>query len=153
MAKKRRPSPTEDDINRIAETLKNNDNFKQIKNKTSFDRAYDDYFEEIGQEWIENDKLRSKVWEQYTEEYPERLQEFEDTRVTEQGRKVKVTKFQTEQGEVISVREKREFNRLGKVKGRITYTEETKVTIKGKSYPRLRDKFGRFASPKRPPKR
>lgn len=154
MSKKRRPSPTEDDINRIAEALKNQDNFKKIKNKTSFDRAYDDYFgEENGEEFILNDKLRSKVWGRFFLEYPEDIEEYEEKRITKKGKQVKISKFTTEKGEVISVREKREFNRLGTVKGRIEYTEVTSVNINGKPQPRLRDKLGRFASPKRPQKR
>jgi hypothetical protein len=141
MAKKRRPSPTEDDINRIAETMRNDDNFHIIKNKYTFDKVYDDYLEETG--LIENKKVRGKVWDVYKEQYSDRLEEFEERKITKKGKQVKVTKFTTEQGEF---KPKRKLTKLGRIKGKIVYTEPTAVLIRGHSYARYRDRLGRFAS-------
>lgn len=46
MGKKRRPSPTEKDIERIAEAIDKIDTFGKIEDQETFNNAYEEYFED-----------------------------------------------------------------------------------------------------------
>lgn len=134
MAKKRRPSPTEDDLNRIAETLRNTDGEHKIKDFSSFKKEWKDYFEEDNSMRNRSD-LITDTFNIYAEQYPDRLE------LREKRRKEVKTKPRR--------KPIRELRYTAREKGRIVYASRETVKIKGKEFIRHRDRFGRFASVKK----
>ncbi len=128
---KRLPSPTDDDIDRIAETLKNLDSERNIDSQEEFDNAYDNYFE--GQEDMkENIRVRGQV-------------KTEFRRLT--GRHLRrVIPEDEQQEQTKQIKRAKRFQFPRKVKNQVVFTEKTSITIQGKTRVRFRDKKGRFTS-------
>ena len=131
MASKRMPSPTEDDINRVAETLNNLDIENNIVDANTFKVAFEDYFEDNKQLQL-NTRFRAKVFNE--------LQSLKGDKLTDKS----LPRDETEK----KLKSLNEFNRPRKIKGRIVFTKEVNFKIRGKEITRFRDKLGRFASNK-----
>jgi hypothetical protein len=149
MAKKRLPSPTEEDIKRITETLRNTDGEHEIKDFDSFDKAWRDYFEDNPEMRGRND-LKIKSFHTYAEEYPDRLMDIVITKKELKGKERKRVKGVFK---AIS-KPKRELNIVGWEKGKkdhykVVYTSKEIIKVRGKDVIRHRDRLGRFASVKK----
>lgn len=153
MAKKRRPSPTEADYQRIAEAIYNLDTFDKIKDYQSFEDAYEDYMGDKGED---APKLKSLIFEEY-------LSKYDAVSDTRGQRKTKVqevqtrTKKQLKKGELVESgipskivgKKKRILNYAAMRKNKVVYAEKTSVNVKGKPQVRYRDSRGMFASVKK----
>jgi len=163
MAKKRMPSPTEDDINRIAETIDNLDQKNEIIDPDSFDAEFNDYFDE-NPEIRDNNSVRVKVFERLRKMHPDRI--GKEKIFTKAGGKDLKRDRQSDAKVITSDRKRyrqlgasrsdlegydtkrKELNIVGVVKGKTVFTEQTTVKIGGKTVIRHRDRLGRFASVK-----
>lgn len=123
---KRMASPTEEDATRIAEAINRLDIEKKIRDGQSFNKAFNDYFEDDKQ-IRENRGLRGMVFNEMQEIHPE-ITDVARERLEEGGKTVK------------------EFPFPRLEKKRIVFTEKSMFKIRGKSVTRFRDRLGRFAS-------
>lgn len=166
------PSPTEDDMRRIAETIDSLDLKNNIRDRDSFDRSYDEYLEE-SDELLVNENVRDKTFKILMSKHPKRIKDERifkeakgkslemDRRTTAKtivktkeeyirrgASKVDLKGYDTRKERIRPVK-KRERPIIGRVKGKIVYTEKVMVKVKGKDQVRYRDRLGRFASIKR----
>jgi len=131
MASKRKPSPTEDDIERIAETLNNLDIKNDIVDQETFIEAYDNYFEGDTQ-MQNNNHVKVSVFNE--------LQSISSNEISDKVLPSSRTK-----------RQRADINEYDKpriVKGQIVFTKEVKITVRGKVITKFRDRKGHFASNK-----
>jgi len=127
---------------RLAENLYNQ--FKTvILDKYSFDKAITAY---IGKaESSKQQKFFDQVFDKMRDKHPNKifkgtLPEWKEEEKTEKKKGIKKTKRVQFDDKDIT---------LGKIGKKVVYVHKEKVKIKGKTYDRLRDKLGRFASPKK----
>ena len=125
---KRLPSPTDEDASRIAEAINRLDIENKIQDGNSFNRAFDDYFEQ-DKEIRENKGLRGKV--------------FNDMQEIKPGLETGVI----EDAPLKEARDFIFFRRISKdgIK-KTVLTEKSMFKIKGKGVTRFRDRSGRFTS-------
>jgi hypothetical protein len=131
MAVKRRPSPTEDDFDRIAESIMNIDKFHKIKDFQSFEEAYDDYFADCP-EWLEDSHFKNEVFENVTNKY-----KVEDSRET--TGKPKASKRGIRGRGV-----EHEFVVIGNIKEKIVYSYLEEITRYNRKIIVHRAKNGQF---------
>lgn len=137
MARKRRPSPTDKEIERIAESIFNLDVADEIQDRDSFDEAFDNYFEEDS-DMKKNPFVRDKS--------------FKDIRILNPNISPISTKKEPREPKPISpkkIKVKRDYNIAGRVKQKVVFTSKEEVSIKGNLHVRHRAKNGRFASIKK----
>lgn len=159
MAKKRRPSPTEKDIQRITETLYNLDTFDKIKDYDSFKTAFDDYMS--GSD-LQNDKqFKNDVFDTYISRHESVIdtrslnaQQKQAARKGERIEQITTGKLikqdipvQTKNKRVLNIVATRKSYKTKYVK--TVYVEKTSVKVKGKMQVRYRDSRGVFASVKK----
>jgi hypothetical protein len=125
MAKRHTP---EWEIERLGERLLNT--YPQMKSKNMFDTAFNEYVEPATQ--AQKTLLRNKVWNFIKTQKPERFIDDKEE-VKRIKKKIKVQK------------PKRKLPFIGKVRGKIAYVSEEKVTVGTKTVVRYRDRYGRFA--------
>lgn len=144
---KKRPQDYTDDLNRIAETLRNTDAEHQIKDKNSFNEAWLDYFEGNTEGLGGDMELRDRCFKIYATEYEDRLltTSFEGL----PRRQVGVFRREIREFPQRPEKPKKEFNVPTKEKGRVVYARRETVKVRGKEQVRFRDRFGRFAKVKK----
>jgi len=156
---KRHASPTEDDVERYAETIKHNDITGQIQDRDSFEEAYEDYFTG-SPELQENEKIKEKVFQEIQRLKPSISSDRIFTKAG--GKSLRRDRDETADT-VVSTEE--EFKRRGarnvdlkgfdtkqrkgfifpkKVKNQVVYARQVTIIIKGKRVNRFRDRRGRF---------
>ena len=163
MAQKRKPSPTNEEIERIAEAINNLDIDNQIKDRDSFDLAFEDYFEE-DEKMKNNKKVKSSCFNEIQKLNPKII----DIRLFKKadGKDLKLDRRKTAKRIVLTKKEyihrkskrvdlegydtkpKRKLIFVGKTKKKIVYTSKEYIIVKGHSVLRYRDRLGRFASVK-----
>jgi len=141
MAKKRRPSPTGDDLERISESLRNT---YVITDFNSFDVAWMDYFEDNG-EMREKEDLKIKTFNIFAENYPSRLFDTTIPKKELKGKERKRVKKVFRQLDIVGIQK----GKKEKVAGKIVYVSKEFIVVRGKNVVRYRDKKGRFASVKK----
>lgn len=124
---KRLPSPTDEDVNRVAEALNNLDIENKINDLNSYNESFDDYFEGE-QEILTNKGFKAKVFNE--------LQEF----------KPQLKEVQFREVEPVKAKPRRELKFPKKVKGRTVFTSKSSFKIFSKDVTRFRDKRGRFTN-------
>jgi len=164
MGKKRMPSPTADDIERIAETLINTDDFNQIQDRDSFDSAYDEYLG-LNDNLVKNKSVRESTFKEVQRLKPtvdseriftkakgtslkqDRKRDAETIVTTKQEYKQKGASKVDLKGYDTKPRKRKadEFNIIGRIKNKIVYVKAVRVTVRGKRFDRFRDEKGRFA--------
>ena len=158
---RRFPSPDDEDISRIAETIDSLDLKKEIRDRDTFDSEYEAYLED-SPELLKNVDVRNKVFESLRQKHPSRITDESIFRKAK-GKSLEQDRRQTAQ---VVVTDKKEYQRLGarrvdlegydtkrvkkdivgRSKGKIVYTSRETVMVKGKPMIRHRDRLGRFAS-------
>jgi hypothetical protein len=153
MARKRRPSPTEDELRRIAEAIYNLDTYHRIADFESFEDAWNDYLEDS--DIVRRKDLKDETFGYYIENNPD----VKDTR--KQRRKLpqkeakeyrKMLKKGIMMPSGIPSRGKRllEYTATIRIEGttrrKVVFAEKTSVTIKGKKQTVYRDAKGHFVS-------
>jgi len=135
----RNPENYEQDADRIAETLFQVDFKGNIKDKDSFNKAYDNYLNNAF-DLRENAKFRNMVFEKFVSEHPSRITEGES--FFEKGdlppEKIERPKI------------KREFNHIGKVGDRIVFLRKDYINTKYGKRQIYRDRTGQIGKPKNP---
>ena len=165
---KRRNSPTGEDIQRIAETLINNDSFGNIQDFDSFEQAYEEYMLEGGQDEMAKRKdIKEKVFNDVMQIRPsverDRIFSKAGGKDLKKDRKTNAKTIVTDRREYeergaskvdlkgydTKPKTRRErFRFIGKSKGKTVFAEKVFINFKGKRMRRYRDKKGRFASVK-----
>lgn len=170
MALKRQPSPTDDDFERVAEAIINTDDFNLIQDRNSFDKEYDDYFEN-STEWKKNRDFRDAVFKNALKLKPkissDKLFTEAGGKNLTQDRKTNAKIIVTSKQEYIDKgasrvdlkgfdtiprkSRKREFNKIGRINNKIVFSSEypsfklkTKTGNPESVITRFRDKKGRF---------
>lgn len=146
MANKRRPSPTDDEMERIAEAILNMDKFNKIKDYDSFDTAYKDYFEDDNEL-----KFRSDIEADVFNEIIKLDDSIDDTRAR-LIKKKKETSVRIQRGVEpyrLEISIEKDFKFVGREKGMVVYSRADSVTRRKKIVGIFRDKQGRFVSVKR----
>jgi hypothetical protein len=128
MSKKRLPSPTDEDIFRFAETIKNIDLRREVQDYPSFSKAWQDYFDNNPYMQKRTD-LKEEAFNSYVEMFPYRVK----------SREIRETKAMPQKAA-------REYKYIGKIKNRQVYAYSSIIIYKEKKYTRYRDAKGRFAS-------
>ena len=125
---KRRPSPTDEDIERIAETIDSLDFNDQINDRESFDKFYDDYLEE-SDELRDNKKVKTKVFDTLKNFHPDRIDGITGIPI----------KLKEEIAKEIGL-----FRIPRKQKGKIVFARKDSFKVKNKVRVVFRDKHGKF---------
>jgi len=123
--KRKRKSPTDEDIERWIELLYSPD----VVDAETFDKSWRDFFADE-KHIRDNKELEMKTFRRFKEVYPE-------------------TKTGIIPKRKIPVKPRKEYTTIGRTKGRIVRTRMTYVIVKGKQQVRHRDRYGRFASVKK----
>lgn len=169
--KKRRASPTPDEINRINETISRRAGFK-IQDRDSYDLAFNDYLN-IDDKTIKSTerKLRDNAFEDFLKDHPEVTRERLFTKakgkdlrrdrlqtakrvvktrkqfIREGAKAVDLKDFDTARQKISKeIKQRRTFTVPAKLKGRVVFALKTSVVVRGKSQTRFRDSKGRFVS-------
>lgn len=139
MSKKRRPSPTEEDIRRVTEALRNT---YQIKDYNSFDDAWKDYFEE-NPEMRFRDDLKLQSFGLYADLYADRLIDSTISKKELKGKeRERVKKLARDYRFTGRIKEK------GKTHPKVVYSYKDTITRYKKNINVFRDKKGRFTKVK-----
>jgi len=138
---KKRLSPTEKDMERIAETLRNTDGGHKIKDNKTFNEAWDDYFQGNTEGLGGNKDFRDSTFHQYASDYPDRLFDSVISKKELKGEERERVKM--------ALKPKRDYNIIAREKGRVVYTYKELIKVRGKDAVRYRDRYGRFAGLKK----
>lgn len=166
MASKRRPSPSEEEIRRIAEAIDSLDTFEDIQDYSSFVEAYEDYLGDDNN-LTSNDYVKNQVFAELQQSDPDRIDKEDIFRLAG-GKDLRKDRRFTSKTIVLTkeeyikkgssktdlkgydtkkkLRKKRDFNVVGKVRGKVVYASREYVMLKGKMMLRYRDRRGRFIS-------
>lgn len=173
MARKRLPSPTDEEIDRIAEAIDNLDSFRKIQDMDSFDLAFDDYFDQ-NEDLKFNSSVRDDVFKSLREKHPSRIvddrvfskaggKNLKQDRKKTSKRIVKTNKryikagasrvdlqgYDTKVRTEKKAKVKRDLNVAGRIRDKIVFSSRETITIRNRSVVRYRDQLGRFVSVRR----
>jgi hypothetical protein len=157
MATKKLPSPTEDDIKRIAETVMTLDSTDSIVDKQTFLEAYKDYLGEEN-DLLDNKFVERKVFSEIREKRPEisssdffkdaRGGDFERDRKTTAKTVVTTRREYNKRGashvDLKGYDVKKKYDKVGFIHDKIVYSRRDTISIKGHQIVRYRDNKGRF---------
>jgi len=164
MGKKRLPSPTSEDIERIAETLINTDDFDEIQDKDSFNLAFDEYLGS-NDALVKNKDVRNATFKEVQRLKP--TVESKEVFTKAKGKDLRRDR-RSDAKEIVSTQaeytrkgagkvdlkgydtkprrpKKDVFNKIGRIKNKIVYVKAIRITVRGKRVNRFRDVKGRFA--------
>ena len=169
---RRQGSPTDEDIERVAESILISDSFREIVDEDTFIQKYEEYFEE--ESHLRNDiNFRDSTFRKYRDLNPDISDKSLFSKAG--GKNLRRDKAQNAQTVVTDVKEynelgasradlkgldtvpkKPKFNIPSRIKGKVVYSKKEYVTVKmfnkkpiaPKKVVRYRDDKGRFASPK-----
>lgn len=158
----KRASPTQEEYDRIAETMFNADVQRDIIDAESFDVTYDEYFSEEP-EFLNSVAKRRRVFDSMRDGRPDIKQGSVFRRAG--GKSFELDRKRTAQTVVTTQKEylqrgaskvdlkgydtKSKFDQVGRKKTRIVYGRQTQITIGRSTFPRFRDKSGQFISTKK----
>jgi len=145
------------DFIRIAEAIKNLDLKSEIKDRNSFDDAYDDYFDD-NDYFRTTPRLRDRIFQEYSRKnkslfvraggkdfaqdrrYDAKVIVTDPDKYVRKGSKnVDLSGYDTKKRSG----GRKEFNFIGEVKGKIVYAKKVEF-INKKPQTRYRDRLGRF---------